>query len=67
MQSNNSTSAPFQRKSTFTKSTNRKYFGGGSNIPFDMKKSSILLNYTPKEDQSRLLGSKSPTLLGQQP
>jgi hypothetical protein len=62
MKSNSFLSPDPKRITTFTKNTNRKYFGAPSNVDTDMKKSSILLNYTSKEDSSRLLGSKSPQL-----
>jgi hypothetical protein len=62
MKSNTFLTSDPQKIITFTKNTNRKYFGAPSNIDSDMKKSSILLNYKSKEDSSRLLGSKSPQL-----
>lgn len=48
-----------KRVSTFTKNTNTKYFGTStsSNDQSDMKKSSILLNYQPKEDLNKLSGT----------
>ena len=61
MQSNTFSSPDSKRTSTFTKTTNRRYFGSTANPEPDMKKSSILLNNT-LEDQTRLLGSKSPGL-----
>lgn len=61
MQSNTFSSPDSKRTSTFTKTTNRKYFGSAANPEPDMKMSSILLN-NACEEQTRLQGSKSPGL-----
>lgn len=52
-----------KRTPTFVKNTNRRYFGAPTTSqPLDMKKSSILLQYVPKETPNGLLGSKSPSV-----
>lgn len=44
---------------TFTKSTNRKYFGTPATDNLDMKKSSILFTSTPKQETHSSFGTNT--------